>query len=171
MPGLARCPVRSGAHVRAGSDTESPRHPGSFTQRSSCGRLGAMDRTRVGSAAVAGAGATGILLLLLAAVTVFSSFTVTATDFVRPTRTRDYACGSVWKPEDVRNLTPPRAIRVPPPLLNAFGKCEHVRTRRSHRATVELVLGAILVIGALAVPAVSRNLRRRRNRRKRPYTV
>lgn len=130
-----------------------------------------MDRARVTSAAVAGAGATGIILLLLAAVTVFSSFTVTSADVARPSRVREYSCGSVWTPDDVRNLTPTRAFQVPPPLLNAFGKCERTRNRRSHRATVELVLGAVLVIGALAVPAVGRNLRRRRNRRKRPYTV
>jgi len=130
-----------------------------------------MDRARVTSVAVAAAGATGIILLLLAAVTVFSSFTVTATDFTRPTRVREYTCGSVWKPEDVRNLTPPRAVRVPPPLLNAFGKCERTRNHRSNRATAELVVGAVLLIGSLAVPTVGRNLRRRRNRRKRPYTV
>lgn len=130
-----------------------------------------MDRARVTSAAVVGAGATGTILLLLAAVTVFGSFEVTAADFRRPTRPLTYECGSVWNPDDVRNLTPPRAIRVPPPLLNAFRQCEQIRTSRSHRAMAELVVGAALLIGSLAVPAVGRKLRRRRHRRKRPYTV
>lgn len=130
-----------------------------------------MDRTRVAAVAVVGAGATGIVLLFVAAVTVFSSFEIKATDFQRPTRPRLYDCGSVWQPEDPRNLTPPRSLNVPRQLQTAHGRCQQERSARTRRATLEMIAGAALVIGALGVPAANRRLRRRRTRRKRPYTV
>ena len=130
-----------------------------------------MDRDRIASVAVVGAGATGVMLLFLAAVTAFSSFEVKATDFTKPTRPRMYDCGSVWHPLDVRELTPRTAPRVPRQLETAFQRCEQQRAKRSRRVTFELVVGAGLVIGALSVPAFNRRMRRRRTRRKRPYTV
>lgn len=74
-----------------------------------------------------------------------------------------FDCGSVLFAKDPRNLASKQAS-VPRPLIQANNQCEKTRTSRTHTATTFLVAGAAPLLLVLALPAISRQSRRRRRR-------
>ena len=76
---------------------------------------------------------------------------------------QQYDCGSVLFAKDPRNLAP-RQATVPVRLTVANNRCEKTRTNRTHTATTFLVAGAVPLLIVLALPAISRQSRRRRRR-------
>lgn len=74
-----------------------------------------------------------------------------------------YHCGSVISPKDPRDLVSRRA-NVPLRFIAAHNECESLRSDKSTLAEVLLFAGAVLLVGALAAPAIARRGHRMRRR-------
>ena len=78
---------------------------------------------------------------------------------LRSFESRPYDCGSVISPKDPRDLVSKQAA-VPPALVTAHDECESLRSDKSTQSAVLLGAGAVLLVGALAAPAITRRAQR-----------
>ena len=83
-----------------------------------------------------------------------------------PPNPRQFDCGSVLFAKDPRNLAPPR-VNLPPRLVKANNRCEHLRSDRTHKAIVFMIAGVLPLLLVLALPFLSRRARRSTRRRHR----
>ena len=102
----------------------------------------------------------GVAALVAAAV-----FSLRGVQTRVPPNPRKFDCGSVLFAKDPRNLAPPRG-NLPPRLVRANNRCEHLRSDETHKAIVFMIAGAVPLLLVLALPFLSRRTRRSRRRRR-----
>ena len=100
----------------------------------------------------------GLAAIVAAGLVATRSFTVTV-------GRRHFDCGSVIDAKDPRNKVS-RRRSVPPAYRQAYNRCQHKSSDLTHKAITFLIVGTIPLLIVLMLPALSRNSRRARNRRR-----
>jgi hypothetical protein len=122
-------------------------------------RLGPHERARESergaSAVVWLLAAIGCVLIVSAGVIAFRGF-----------HYRQFDCGSVMSTRDPRAFVAKRLV-VPTSYETAHEQCEAERSTKSTQARAALIAGTVLLLGALAAPAMSRRSVRLHRRRAR----
>ena len=103
----------------------------------------------------------GVAALLASGVVALRSFEARGNRL--PTR---YDCGSVLFAKDPRTLVPRQANKPPPNVLQAYARCEKLRSSRTHKALTFMLAGVAPLLVVLALPAISRRSRRAKIRRR-----
>ena len=106
-----------------------------------------------------------IILAIAGLAAVVAAGLVATRPFTVTVRGQHFKCGTVINAKDPRNRVSRRRT-IPPAYRQAYNRCQHKSSDLTHKAITFLVVGTIPLLIVLMLPALSRNSRRARNRRR-----
>jgi hypothetical protein len=106
-----------------------------------------------------------IILAIAGLASVVAAGLVATRQFTVTVGRKHYACGSVVNAKDPRNHVS-RRRSIPVAYRRAYSRCQTKNSQLTHKAITFLIVGTIPLLIVLMLPALSRNSRRARNRRR-----